>query len=57
MSETVFPARTTMQESQLGTTHRPNLGLNGQIPCTTEDEETGQWLMLAFTNADPSRAR
>ena len=52
MSETVFPARTTTQQVELGTTLQPKFGPDGLIPCITQDAATGQVLMFAFMNAE-----
>ncbi|MDD2762473.1 MAG: phosphoribosyl-AMP cyclohydrolase [Opitutaceae bacterium] len=52
MSTTPFPARTTMQEVELGTTLQPKFGPDGLIPCITQDIGTGQVLMFAFMNAE-----
>jgi phosphoribosyl-AMP cyclohydrolase len=52
MSTTTFPARTTHQEVELGTTLQPKFGDDGLIPCITQDVATGQVLMFAFMNAE-----
>jgi phosphoribosyl-AMP cyclohydrolase len=52
MSATAFPARTTTQEIELGTTLQPKFGSDGLIPCITQDASTGQVLMFAFMNAE-----
>jgi phosphoribosyl-AMP cyclohydrolase len=52
MSATAFPARTTNQEIELGTTLQPKFGSDGLIPCITQDVNTGQVLMFAFMNAE-----
>lgn len=52
MSTTTFPARTTTQEIELGTTLQPKFGADGLIPCITQDINTGQVLMFAFMNAE-----
>jgi len=52
MSAISFPARTTNQEIELGTTLQPKFGSDGLIPCITQDAHTGQVLMFAFMNAE-----
>ena len=52
MSATAFPARTTTNEIELGTTLQPKFGADGLIPCITQDAHTGQVLMFAFMNAE-----
>ena len=48
----VFPARTTTAEIELGTTLQPKFGPDGLIPCITQDAATGEVLMFAFMNAE-----
>ena len=52
MSTTAFPARTTVQDVELGTTLQPKFASDGLIPCITQDAGTGQVLMFAFMNAE-----
>jgi phosphoribosyl-AMP cyclohydrolase len=48
----VFPARTTTAEIELGTTLQPKFGPDGLIPCITTDHQTNEVLMFAFMNAE-----
>ena len=43
----VFPARTTTAEIELGTTLQPKFGPDGLIPCITTDHVTNEVLMFA----------
>ena len=52
MSPTVFPARTTTAEIELGTTLQPKFGPDGLVPCITVDHLTNEVLMFAFMNAE-----
>ena len=52
MSTTQFPARTTTQEIEHGTTLQPKFGPDGLIPCITTDVKTNEVLMFAFMNAE-----
>lgn len=47
-----FPARTTRDEVELGSTLQPKFGPDGLIPCITQDHATGEVLMFAFMNAE-----
>ena len=47
-----FPARTTIQDIELGSTLQPKFGPDGLIPCIAQDVHTGQVLMFAFMNAE-----
>lgn len=51
MSTSVFPARTTTADIELGTTLQPKFGPDGLIPCITTDHATNEVLMFAFMNA------
>jgi phosphoribosyl-AMP cyclohydrolase len=48
----VFPARTTRPEIELGSTLQPKFGPDGLIPCITQDHQSGEVLMFAFMNAE-----
>jgi phosphoribosyl-AMP cyclohydrolase len=48
----VFPARTTSAEIELGPTLQPKFGPDGLIPCITTDHLTNEVLMFAFMNAE-----
>ena len=52
MSSSVFPARTTTAEIELGTTLQPKFGPDGLIPCIAQDAQSGEVLMFAFMNAE-----
>ncbi len=52
MSILPFPARSTTQEIELGTTLQPKFGPDGLIPCITTDAQTNEVLMFAFMNAE-----
>jgi phosphoribosyl-AMP cyclohydrolase len=52
MSSSVFPARTTTADIELGTTLQPKFGPDGLIPCITSDHVTNEVLMFAFMNAE-----
>jgi phosphoribosyl-AMP cyclohydrolase len=48
----VFPARTTSADIELGSTLQPKFGPDGLIPCITSDHATNEVLMFAFMNAE-----
>ena len=48
----VFPARTTRPEIELGSTLQPKFGPDGLIPFITQDHQSGEVLMFAFMNAE-----
>jgi phosphoribosyl-AMP cyclohydrolase len=48
----VFPARTTSADIELGSTLQPKFGPDGLIPCITSDHVTNEVLMFAFMNAE-----
>ena len=52
MSTSIFPARTTTAEIELGTLLQPKFGPDGLIPCITSDHVTNEVLMFAFMNAE-----
>lgn len=52
MSTSVFPARTSTADIELGTTLQPKFGPDGLIPCITSDHATNEVLMFAFMNAE-----
>lgn len=52
MSTSVFPARTSTAEIELGTLLQPKFGPDGLIPCITCDHVTNEVLMFAFMNAE-----
>jgi phosphoribosyl-AMP cyclohydrolase len=52
MNQSIFPARTTTAEIELGTMLQPKFGPDGLIPCITCDHVTNEVLMFAFMNAE-----
>jgi len=49
---TLFPARTTTHEVELGTLLQPKFGTDGTIPCIAVDHATGEVLMFAHMTAE-----
>ncbi len=47
-----FPSRTTTPEIELGSRLQPKFGIDGLIPCITQDVTSGEVLMFAFMNAE-----
>jgi phosphoribosyl-AMP cyclohydrolase len=52
MSSSVFPARTSTADIELGSVLQPKFGADGLIPCITCDHATNEVLMFAFMNAE-----
>jgi phosphoribosyl-AMP cyclohydrolase len=52
MSASLFPARTSTADIELGSVLQPKFGPDGLIPCITCDHETNEVLMFAFMNAE-----